>query len=280
MAEEEKGPVKNEKIDEEEPKEAAKAMLLDGYDREDIFDEIKEITGLSKGKIFKIKMDLAISGEIPTKAELRRRERPGHEETFLEEQEGVPFRRSQPFHVLIEGILAQFGIKERAKEIIISRCKRAGGMHPSELERALMELDSGVNLKEARYVTEEYYLALQAEKEANRQAEGGAWTMRRREPEPRGVYGGRYLGMEEPQTGYRHDVDRGPMERPPETKREEQLTMRDAMDILERQERDWDERIRMEREKKKVERLRKDIRILTTEIKNLKKQRARSQTRT
>lgn len=277
---EEEGPLKNEKIDEEEPKEAARAMLIYGYDRDDIFDEIKEVTGLSKGKIFKIKMALAISGEIPTKAELRRRERPGHEETFPEEQEGVPFRRSQPSHVLIEGILAQFGVKERAKEIIISRCKRAGGMHPSELERALMDLDSGVNMKEASYVTEEYCLALQAEKEANRQAEGGAWTMQRHEPEPRGGYGGGYLGMGGPQTGYRHDVDRGPRERPPETKREESLTMRDVMDILERRERNRDKRIRMEREKEKVERLGRDMRLLATEIKNLKQQRARAQTRT
>ena len=276
MAEEEKGTVKNEKIDEGDPKDVAKAMLIDCYDREDIFDEIKEVTGLSKGKIFKIKMALAISGEIPTKAELRRRERPGHEETFLEEPEGVPFSRSQPSHVLIEGILAQFGIKERAKDIIISRCKRAGGMHPSELERALVDLDSGVTLDEARYVTEEYYLALQAEKEANRQAEGGAWMTQRREPEPRGVYDGRYLGMGEPQTGYRHDIERGPRERPPETKREESLTMREVMDILKRQERDWDERIRMERTRKELEGLQKDMRVLVTEIRNLKQQRARS----
>ena len=263
-----------------EKEEIARAMLIDGYDREDILDEIKEVTGLSKSKIFKIKMALAISGEIPTKAELRRRERPGHEEPFLEEPEGVPFSRSQPSHVLIEGILAQFGIKERAKEVIISRCKRAGGMHPSELERALMDLDSGVNLNEARFVTEEYYLALQAEKEATRQVEGGAWTMGRREPEPGGVYDGRYLGMGEPQTGYRHDVERGPRERPPETEREESLTMRDVMEILERQERDRDDRLRREREKEKVERLRRDMRLLTTEIKNLKQQSARSQTRT
>jgi len=279
MSEEEKEPLKNEKIDEGDPKEIARTMLIEGYDREDMFDEIKEVTGLSKSKIFKIKMALAISGEIPTKAEQRRRERPGQEETVLEEQEGVPFSRSQPSHVLIESILTQFGVKERAKDIIISRCKRAGGMHPSELERALMDLDSGVKLNEVHYITEEYYLALQAE-EATRQAEGGAWTMGRREPEPGGVYDGRYLGRGEPQTGYRHDVDRGPRERPPETKREKSLTMQDVMDILERRERDRDDRLHRERKEKEVENIRKDMRALATEIRNLKQQRARAQTRT
>ena len=272
MVEEGKEPRKTEK-EEEDPKEVAKAMLIDGYDRDEVIDEIQEVTGLPKRTIWAIKGSLARSGDIPTKSQLSRivREKPGPEaQKFKEELEGVPFRRPRPPHVLVEAILTQFGVKERAKEIIISRCKRAGGMHPSELERALMDLDTGVNRKEASYVTEEYYLAIQAEEEATRQAEGRTWPMRRGESGYGGTYGGGYPKRDQPDTGYDRGSERRSWDRYESGREERPLTTRDLMDILERRERDLEDRMRRSTLEDKMGSISEDISVLATELRNLK----------
>ncbi|MFB0543220.1 MAG: hypothetical protein ACETVR_00415 [Candidatus Bathyarchaeia archaeon] len=273
MAEDRERPREQGKEEEEDPKSVARAMLIDGYERDDIVEEIQDVTGLPKRTIWAMKGALARSGDIPTKSQLRRmeREKPGPEaQKFQEEVEGVPFRRPRPPHVLIEGILTQFGVKERAKEIIISRCKRAGGMHPSELERSLMDLDTGVNRKEASYVTEEYYLALQAEEDAAREVEGRTWPMRRRESGYGGTYGGRYPeGGQPTDAGYDRGFERrswGSYDRG----REEPLTMRGLLDILERRERDLEDRMRRSTLEDKMSSISEDIGVLATELRNLK----------
>jgi len=269
MAEDSERPKEQEK-EEEDPKTIAKTMLIDGYQRAGIVEEIQDVTGLPKRTIWALKGSLARTGDIPTKSQLKRmeREKPGPEALeFKTEAEGVPFRRPRPPHVLIESILTQFGVKERAKDIIISRCKRAGGMHPSELDRSLMDLDTGVNRKEASYVTEEYYLALQAEEDAARQAEGRSWPMRRREPGG----AGRYPLREDQPTG--REYERSLYGRPGDrydSGREGPLTRRDIMDILERRERDLEDRMRRGTLEDKMGSIGEDISVLATELRNLK----------
>jgi hypothetical protein len=272
MAEPEEEPGK-EKEEEEDPKEIAKTMLIEGYNKDSIIEDIQEVTGLPKRTIWAIKGALARSGDIPTKSQLGRmaREKPGPEaQKFSDEAEVVPFRRPRPPHVIIEGILTQFGVKERAKEIIISRCKRAGGMHPSELERSLMDLDSGVNRKEASYVTEEYYLALQAEDDATRESEGRTYPMRRGEQGRGGSsYPTRYGEREYPSTDY--DSSRRLWDRTREGYGEERpLTTRDLMDILERREHDLEERMRRSTLEEKISSISEDISVLATELKSIK----------
>jgi len=261
----------NQEGRENDLEEVAKRMLIEGYARKDIVEEIKEATGLDGRTIGSIRGNLARERTIPTKAQMRRmaREKPGPEALkFQEELEGVPFRRPRPPHVLIESILTQFGVKERAKEIIIRRCKRAGGMHPSDLDRSLMDLDTGVNRKESSYVTEEYYLALQAEEDTARQAEGRSWPMKRREP------GGfsRYPSREDQPTGRQWGYDRS-LGRPGdryERGKEDPLTMRGLYDILERRERELEDRMRRSTLEDKMGSIGEDISVLATELRNLK----------
>ena len=262
----------NQEGREKEVEEVAKRMLIEGYARKNIVEEVKEATGLTGQRIGSIRGNLAREGAIPTKAQMRRmeREKPGPEALkFQEEQEGVPFRRPRPPYVLIESILTQFGVKEKAKEIIIRRCKRAGGMHPSELDRSLMDLDTGVNRKEASYVTEEYYLALQAEEDAARQAEGRSWPMRRREPGGAGRFP---LREDRQPTDRQWDYNRS-LGRPgdrSERGREEPLTTRSLYDILERRERDLEDRMRRSTLEDKMGSIGEDISVLATELRNLK----------
>ncbi len=260
----------NQEGREKGPEEVAKRMLIEGYARKNIVGEVKEATGLSGQRIGSIRGNLAREGVIPTIAKMKRmaREMPGPEALeFQEEQAGVPFRRPRPPHVLIESILTQFGVKEKAKDIIIRRCKRAGGMHPSELDRSLMDLDTGVNRKEASYVTEEYYLALQAEEDAARQTETRGWPMRRREPGG----AGRYPLREDQPTG--REYERSLYGRPGDrydSGREGPLTRRDIMDILERRERDLEDRMRRGTLEDKMGSISEDITVIATELRNLK----------
>lgn len=273
MAEDEQEPIETPE-EGEDPKEVAKTMLIEGFDRDSIIDDIQETTGLPKRTIWAIKGALARSGDIPTKAQINKmeREKPGPEaQKFKEEAEGVPFRRPRPPYVLIESILTQFGVKERAKEIIISRCKRAGGMHPSELERALIDLDTGVNNKEASYITEEYYIALQGEEQASRDTGGRAWVMQRNESRYGGTYGGAYTQRDQyPSTGYNRDLERRSWDTRYETRREDPLTMQSLMDILEKRERDLEDRMTKRGLEDKIGELSGDISVIATELKNMK----------
>lgn len=254
----------------EDPKDIARAMLIAGITDEEVAEE----TGLSLRSVWGVKGALARSGQIPTRSDLRDRERkkPGPaEEAFREEGEGVPFRRARPAHVLIESILNQFGVKDRARSLIVSRAERAGGMHPSELERSLMDLDTGLKKREVSYITEEYYLAIQQEEDMSRDRESRSYPMRRGEPERGAGYPTRYGGRDQPTgAGYDGDFERRPWDRSQRYPDERMLDERRLMDILERERRNWEEQARKEREQETIGQLREDIGVMATELRNLK----------
>ncbi len=255
----------------EDPKDIARAMLIAGKTDEEVAEE----TGLGIRSVWGVKGALARSGHIPTRAELAKtkREKPGPaEEEFREEGEGVPFRRSRPANVLIESILNQFGVKERARDLIVSRAKRAGGMHPTELERALMDLDTGLKKREVTYITEEYYLALQQEEDVSRDLESRSYPMRRGEQRRSGTYPAKYDERGYTPGGRERDYDYGrrPWDRSRGGYGEEQLTMRGLRDILDRRERDLEDRMRRSTLEDKMGSIGEDISVLATELRNLK----------
>ena len=200
-----------------------------------------------------------------------------------DERDRIPFRRLALPHVLVDRVLRKYGVKDRSRDIIVDRCKTAGGMHPSELEKALRSLDTGLSkAAEINYVVEDYFIALQAEeKRAQEFSEGGrSYPTRRGEP---GYSSGTYpLEGEQPtgrQLGYDRSLGR-PGDRS-ERGREEPLTMRSLYDILERREResrafmerrerDLEDRMRRSTLEDKVGSIGEDISVLATELRNLK----------
>lgn len=150
------------KEEEEDLKEMARSMLIAGKKDGKIVEE----TGLPIRVVWGLKGDLVKSGKIPMRAKRKK----------------LKSAAPSSSHTILERILNEFGVKERAKEIIISRCKRAGGMHPSELDRCLRDLDTGMNRKEASYITEEYYLVLRAEEDVAHKAKDWDRPTRRYEP--------------------------------------------------------------------------------------------------
>ncbi|HUW46773.1 MAG TPA: hypothetical protein VMW50_13370 [Dehalococcoidia bacterium] len=253
----------------EDPKDIARAMLIAGKTDEEVAEE----TGLSIRSVWGVKGALAKAGQIPTRSELKERERkkPGPaEQEFREAREGVPFRRARPAHVLIETILNQFGVKDRARDLIISRAERAGGMHPSELERSLMDLDTGLKKREVSYITEEYYLAMQQEEDTSLDLESRSYPMRRGESGRGAGYPTRYGGRDYPSTGYDEGFERRPWDRSYDPGKEGGLTRGDLMDILERRERDLEDRMRRSTLEDKMGSIGEDISVLATELRNLK----------
>jgi len=259
----------------EDPKDIARAMLMAGKPDEEVAEE----TGLKIRSVWGIKGGLTKSGHIPSRAERQRMERrePGPEESkFLGEEEGdrIPFRRLAPPHVLVERVLKKFGVKDRSRDIIVDRCRTAGGMHPSELEKALRSLDTGLSkVSEINFIVEDYYLSLQAETDKSREfSEGrGSYPIRRGET---GYSGGRYpLGEDQPDTGRRWGYDKSLYGRPRdryEPGREGTLTRRDIMELLERRERDLEDRMRRSTLEDKMGSIGEDISVLATELRNLK----------
>ena len=257
----------------EESKDVARGMLLEGIP----FKEVAEETGLGIKSVYGIKGGLVKAGYLPTTAEQKRTERkkPGSEEqAFLEEEEGgnIPFRRPVPHHVLVERTLRKFGVKDRTKDIIVDRCKTAGSMHPSEFEGALLKLDTGLKRSETNFMVEDYYLALQAEHEKEREfSDGRSWPMQRGESR-RGEgfstgYGGR---GSQPSGGRDYDLGGRPWDRQRGRYGEEPLTTRHLTDILERERRSWEEQARKEREQETLGQLREDIGVMATELRNIK----------
>jgi len=257
----------------EDPKDIARAMLIAGIPDKEVAEE----TGLPIRSVYGVKGGLVKAGHIPTTAERKRLERrePGPEESkFYGDEEGgkIPFRRLAPPHVLVERVLKKFGVKDRSRDIIVDRCRTAGGMHPSELEKALRSLDTGLSkVAEINFIVEDYFLSLQAETEKSREfSEGrGSYQIRRGEP---GYSSGRYsLGEDQP-TGRQWGYDRS-LGRPGdryERGREEPLTTRGLYDILERRERDLEERMRRSTLEDKMGSIGEDISVLATELRNLK----------
>ncbi len=258
----------------DDPKDIARAMLMAGKPDEEVAEE----TGLKLRSVWGIKGGLTKSGHIPSRAERQRLERkePGPEESKFYEEEGgdrIPFRRLAPPHVLVERVLKKFGVKDRSRDIIVDRCRTAGGMHPSELEKALRRLDTGLSkVAEIDFIVEDYYLAIQAEREKSRElSEGRTWPMQRRDQIDRG---GRYpMGEEQPtgrQWNYDKGFDRRPWDRSSDSGREGGLTRHDLMDILERRERDLEDRMRRSTLEDKMGSIGEDISVLATELRNLK----------
>jgi len=190
------------------------------------------------------------------------------EEEELEGRGRVPFRRPRPAYMILRQILEEFGVKPEARRIIIGRCKRIGELHPSEVERMLLDLDSGLKRKEASYVAEEYYYALQSEREEAEETYGRTvyprtwgeegystttygWSRSRTSTSflpPAREYGARRPW--EPQRGF--------------------LTEDRLLEILEERDRRFEERLRQQKIEDTLTNLMKQVISLSNEIKNIK----------
>jgi len=191
------------------------------------------------------------------------------EEEYEEERGRVPFRRPRPAWVILKQILDEFGVKPAAKKIIVARCRRIGELHPTEVQRMLMDLDSGLNHKEAGYVADEYYFALQSEQQETEEYEGMTTYPRW---ERGGGYGGATYGWsryETSRTGYpippRTYTSRHPWEQPSGVLTEDRL-----MEILAQRDREFEERLRQRRLEDNLTQLMKQVINLSNEIKNIK----------
>ena len=191
------------------------------------------------------------------------------EEEEWEERGRVPFRRPRPAWAILKQILDEFGVKPAAKKIIVTRCKRIGELHPTEVQRMLMDLDSGLNHKEAGYVADEYYFALQSEQQETEEYEGMTTYPRW---ERGGGYGGATYGWnryERTSTGYpippRTYTGRRPWEQPSGVLTEDRL-----MEILAQRDREFEERLRQRRLEDNLTQLMKQVINLSNEIKNIK----------
>lgn len=78
------------------------------------------------------------------------------------------FERAKEDWQILDEVLEDFGVMERARKHLTKKCKRAGGMHPQDLQRLLAEFKSGLQKKEHIVVAEEYFEALEAEREKRR----------------------------------------------------------------------------------------------------------------
>jgi hypothetical protein len=153
--------------------------------------------------------------------------------------EGEVFRRTQPVEEILRGVLTQFGVKKRAKQIMVERCRRASGMDAVQLENLLGRLNSGVKANEIPIVVEEFDIALTAAREEEADTSNYGYS-RRTYPRSR-----------------RRDTSYGTSPRYPSRSREgsggrggNMLTMEDAMQLW-REEDERRESIRREQEKDK-----------------------------
>jgi len=88
------------------------------------------------------------------------REPPKEEEEEEWEEGRLPFRRPRSPWLILKNVLEEIGgIKPKAQKLIIARCKRMGELNPNDLQRILMDLDTGLKKTEAAYIAEEYYYA-------------------------------------------------------------------------------------------------------------------------
>ena len=81
-----------------------------------------------------------------------------------EEEEESPFNRAKPEWKILESVLRQFNVPEKARTLIISRCRRRT-LDPNELQRMLQDLKTGLQKNEVQYVAEEYYYAVEGQRE-------------------------------------------------------------------------------------------------------------------
>ena len=144
-----------------------------------------------------------------------------------EKGEGGAFRRTKPVEEILRGVLTQFGVKKRAKEIMVERCRRASGMDAIQLENLLGRLNSGVKANEIPIVVEEFDIALEAAREEEADTanygysragmyprsrrRGAPYGTQPRYPRPRegsGGRGGNMLTMEDAMQMWREEDER------------------------------------------------------------------------
>lgn len=199
------------------------------------------------------------------------------EEDFEEEEETrrVPFRRPRPPHLVLNDILKEFGVKSSARTLIVRRCKRAGEIHPTDLQRMLRDLDSGVKGKETSYIAEEYYYAL--ESESQEQAEySGRRTYPRSSTRSESTRGGGMFMPTSSRRGSRSSRSYDSRQsyrskrKEPWERSDEPLDRQTLMDILERRDREFEQRMERQKREKELGNLREMVVQLTTELKNMK----------
>jgi len=176
-----------------------------------------------------------------------------YDDTEEREGEEGAFRRRKPEHEILHSVLTQFGVKKRAKEIMVARCKRADGMDAAQLENLLIRLNTGIKGPEIQVIAEEYDIALEsARREDADTAEydysrSGMYPRSRRRstsygtspryPRPREDTGGRGRGntitMEEAMQMWREEDDRREAIRREKEKDEHIRDLRDATVRLE-----------------------------------------------
>jgi hypothetical protein len=70
---------------------------------------------------------------------------------------------------ILRDVLTEYGVKERAMQIILKKSERLGGLHPNVVFSLLKDLDTGLPDKAIHHVVDDYYWALmKAEEEARR----------------------------------------------------------------------------------------------------------------
>ncbi len=270
----------------EDPKKVARTMLTEGYDQEGIVDEIVEATGLNQRVVWALKGALAKSGAIPTKKEIEERQRKKRdivkfgdvddEEPDEEARErGVPFRRPRPPYLLLRQVLEEFAVKERAIDIIVTRCRRQGEMHPTEVQQHLSRIESGIKKSEADYIADEYYFALQHEDEQAAEFGGGGVGSypRRGGSESSSTYSGygarrTTRGQEDPSSV---SSRRPGSQRPWDAQQQDgPLSEAKLLDLLDRRDRDRDQRDRERTVEKDVSEMGKTMVELMQEIRHMK----------
>ena len=74
------------------------------------------------------------------------------------------FKRPKSPDQVLKEVLEQFGLNPKFIQLMVSRSRRIGGIHPSELYMYLITLNSGVkNKNEAYFIAQEYMYALMEE---------------------------------------------------------------------------------------------------------------------
>lgn len=252
----------------EDPKDVARAMLLDGVNNE----EVAKMTGLSLRSIWGLKGALARSGKIMKREEIEIKEITG----VTGRGEEGPFRREKSAPALIVEICKKYGVKDRAMRIVADRCQRVPGgvLHPSDFERLLMDLDSGLKKREAMLIAEEYDLALQRERAEREEGRRGYYAGGRGSERGRSYYSEegdyyrrpRYEPSYEPRYdgyGRRNSPEHG---RPEVTKFDFETFERRILDGV-RKEKEED---RIDRLTENIRSISEDIATLATELKNIK----------
>lgn len=198
-----------------------------------------------------------------------RRRRPGDRRDtsrrgrYIDEEEGgdMPFREPKSDVDILEEILNQFAVKSKPKDIILSRCRRAGEMHPSELGNLLAKLDSGVSMKSIPIVTEEYEIALKAAADEEELME------------QYGLGGSRRSGLRSSRTSSRHGgsrLGRSRSEIRGKYADRDVFTAEDVADLLDQQEHRFDRMLQEQKRRDEMQQMREAMKDMMEEIRMLR----------